>query len=125
MSTKYEVVLGPAAIRIVVGLPEPEREELADALRTELLDGPNADKEAHFDSDMRPCDASSRPDDVVYTGTPLSFNSYVAIQRPVTGDELERLRQEQHRKVAKLGFYVLDILPPGTAFTRGPRLFGH
>jgi hypothetical protein len=121
MSTKYEVMPGPAAIRTILGLSDPERKELADALRTELLDGPNADKEARFDGDMRACG----PDDVVYTGTPLSFGAYVAIHRRMTKEELKRLRKDQGRKVAGRGFYVLDILPPGTAFTRGPRLVGH
>ena len=87
MSTKYEVVLGPAAIRTVLGLPDPERKELADALRTELLDGPNADEEARFDG----------PDNVVYRGTPLSFDAYVALHRPMTKEELKRLRREQGR----------------------------
>ena len=35
---------------------------------------------------------------------------------------LQRLRREQGRRVARKGFYVLDILPPGTAFSAGPRL---
>jgi hypothetical protein len=125
MSTKYDVVPGPAAIRTILGLSDPERKELADALRTELLDGPNADKEARFDRDMRPCDQACGPDDVVYTGTPLSFGAYVALHRPMTKEELKQLRREQGRGVAGRGFYVLDILPPATAFTRGPRLVGH
>ena len=73
---------------------------------------------------MRPCDHCG-PDDGVYTATPLSFGGYVAVHRPMTKEELERLRQEQGRKVAGRGFHVLDILHPGTAFTRGPRLVGH
>lgn len=123
MSAKYVVVLGPAAIRAVLGLTDPDRKELAEALRTELLDGPNADKEARFDADMRACDSTCGPGDVVYRGTPLSFGSYVAVQRPMTGDELRRLRREQGRRVA-LGFYVLDILHPASAFSRSPRLAG-
>lgn len=125
MSTKYEVVPGPAAIRTILGLSDLERKELAEALRTELLDGPNADKEVRFDGDMRALyydDAG--PDDVVYTATPLSFGAYVALHRPMTKEELKRLGREQGRQVAGKGFYVLDILPPGTAFTRGPRLVG-
>ena len=121
MSTKYEVVPGPAAIRTILGLSDPERKELADALRTELLDGPNAGKEARFDGDMRPCG----PEDVVYTATPLSFGAYVALHRPMTKEELKQLRRDQGRGVAGRGFYVLDILSPGSAFTRGPRLVGH
>jgi hypothetical protein len=120
MSAKYEVMPGPAAIRTILSLSDPERKELADALRTELLDGPNASKEARFDGDMRACG----PGDAVYTGTPLSFGAYVAIHRPMTKEELKRLRQEQGPKIAGRGFYVLDILSPSAAFTRGPRLAG-
>jgi hypothetical protein len=124
MSTKYEVVLGPAAIRTVLSLPEPERKELADALRTELLNGPNAGKVAWFDADMRVCDGTCGPGDVVYTGTPLSFGAYVALHRSMTAEELKRLRREQGRRVAGQGFYVLDILHPAAAFMRRPRLVG-
>ena len=116
----YEVVLGPAAIRAVLSLPDRERKELAAALRTELLDGPNADKEARFDADMR---ASDGPDGV-YTGTPLSFGACVALHRPMTKEELRRLKREQGRRVAIQGFYVVDILHPATAFRSGPRLVG-
>jgi hypothetical protein len=124
--SRYEVVLGPAAIRTVLSLLEPARKELADALRTELLDGPNADKEVRFDGDMRVCDQTCGPDDVVYTGTPLSFDAYIALHRPMTREELQRLRREQgRRRVAAQGFFVPDILHPATAFTRGPRLVGH
>jgi hypothetical protein len=119
VGAKYEVVLGPAAIRTVLSLSGTERNELADALRTELLDGPSAG----FDRDMRPCD---RPGEVVYTVTLLSHGAYAAVHRPMAEDELERLRREQRRRrVAGRGFYVLDILHPATAFTRGPGLVGH
>jgi hypothetical protein len=126
MSTEYEVMPGPAAIRTILGLSDPERKELTYSLLTELLDGPNADKEVRFDGDMRACDHHTcGPDDVVYTATPLNFGAYVALHRRMTREELKRLRRDQGRKVAGSGFYVLDILPPGTAFTRGPRLVGH
>ncbi|MGH3168560.1 MAG: hypothetical protein ACRDN0_22095 [Trebonia sp.] len=117
MSVKYEIVLGPAANRLIPALPDRDRKELAEALRTELSEGPNADKEVGFDVDMRPC----RPGDVrVYTGTPLSFDAYVAVHRPLTRGELKRLGQEQHRRVARAGFLILDILHPASGFTRGP-----
>jgi hypothetical protein len=125
MSSRYEVVLGPAAIRTVLSMTDRERKELAVALGTELLDGPNADKAARFDSDMRPCDQTCEPNDVIYTGTLLSFGAYVTLHRPMTTEELQRLRREQQRRVVARGFYVLDILHPATAFTRGPRLVGH
>jgi hypothetical protein len=124
MSARYEVTFGPAAIRVFLGLPEAERKELAEALRTELVNGPNADKEARFDADLRACDSTSGSGDVVYRATPLSFHAYVAVHRPMTRDDLRRLRREQNRRVAGQGFYVLDVLHPATAFTRGPRLVG-
>jgi hypothetical protein len=115
MSHKYEVVLEPAANRTVLGLQDPERKELAEALRTELLDGPNAAKEVGFDGDMRRIHSDKG---VVYTGTPLSFHAYLAIHRPMTADELRRLRRQEGRRVAERGCFVVDILHPATAFTR-------
>jgi hypothetical protein len=124
MSTRYEIVLGPAAIRTFLVLPDSDRSELAGALRTELLEGPNAAVEARFDGDALAWEGSSRPGDLVYTGTPLSSGAYVAVHRPMTAEELRRLRREQHRRVAAHGFYVLEILHPASAFTGGPRLVG-
>jgi hypothetical protein len=123
MSVRYEVILGPAAIRTTLGLSDADRKELADALRTELLDGPNADKEVGFDADLRPCVHSDRGR--IYTGTPLSFSAYLAVHRPMTREELKRLRREQGRRVADAGFLVFDILHPASAFTRGPQFAGY
>jgi hypothetical protein len=123
MSVSYEVILGPAAIRATLSMSDADRKELADALRTELLDGPNADKEVGFDADLRRC---VHPDHGrVYTGTPLSSGAYLAVHRPMTRDELRRLRREQDRRVAAAGFLVLDILHPASAFTRGPQFAWH
>lgn len=123
MSTRYEVVLGPAAIRTFLVLSDSDRRELADALRTELLDGPNAGVEVRFDGDVLAWDGGG-PGDLVYTGTPLSSGAYLAVHRPMTSEELRRLRREQHRRVAAQGFYVPEILHPASAFTGGPRLVG-
>lgn len=123
MRATYEVTLGPSAIRVVLGLPSlQDRKELADALRTELVDGPNADKELRFDSDGNAQTDPRVPSRVVYTATPLSFDAYTALHRPMTGGELSRLRREKGRPVAGRGFYVLDILSAESGFTRGPRL---
>jgi hypothetical protein len=120
MNATYEVTLGPAAIRVVLGLRD--RKELADALQSELVDGPNADKELRFDADgnaqMRP----HVPSGLVYTATPLGFDGYTAFHRRMTDAELRRLSQEQDRPVAAIGFYVVDILAAESGFTRGPRL---
>lgn len=121
----YEVALGPAAVRTILGLPDPgERDELAGTLRTELLNGPNAHNDYTFDSDARTySDPEAASGKAVYTATPLSFAGYTAIHRPLTSEELERLRREQGLSTAELGFYVIDILPAESAFTRGvPRL---
>lgn len=107
----YEVVLGTSAIRTVLSLPDPERKELAGALRTELLDGPNADKEVRFDSDVKVySDRGAGPGKAVYTATPLSFAGYTAVHRSMTKEELRRLRRDQGLRVARQGLYVLDIL---------------
>lgn len=114
MGIQYEVVMGPAAERAVLGVPYEERKRLAEALRTELLQGPNADKEVWFDAG----------DDKVYKATPLSFGAYVVISRPLADDELARLRREKHRRAAA-GLFVIDILHPAASFTGGPRVVGH
>jgi hypothetical protein len=114
----YEVTLGPAAIRVILGLRD--RKELADALRTELLDGPNASKELRFDLDAI-AQADPHAPSRVYTATPLCFDGYTALHRPMTRGELSRLGREQGRQVADRGFYVLDILSAESGFTRGPR----
>jgi hypothetical protein len=121
MDTRYELVLAPAAIRALLTLSDPARKELAAALATELLNGPNARKEAFYDADLRTC----RRERAVYTATPLSYGAFVAVHRPLTGEELARLRREKgRRRVAAQGFHVLDILHLATAFTRGAHLVG-
>jgi len=112
--------MAPAAERAVLNVRYEDRKRLADALRTELLDGPNADKEVWFDANMVPCRHPG--DHKAYKAIPLNFGAYVAISRPLTGDELKRLGRERHRRAAARGFYVLEILHPAAAFTRGPRL---
>jgi hypothetical protein len=119
----YEVVLGPAAIRVVLGLPDPDnRRRLANALRAELIDGPNAHNEFRFD-DASYSDRGSDPGQVIYTATPLSFAGYTAVHRRLTREEQDRLRQELDRSTAALGVYVFDILRAESAFIRTvPRL---
>jgi hypothetical protein len=119
----YEVVLAPAAIRVVLSLPDPgNRRRLADALRAELIDGPNAHNEFRFD-DASYSDRGSGPGQVIYTATPLSFAGYTAVHRRLTREEQDRLRQELDRSTAALGVYVFDILRAESAFTRTvPRL---
>jgi|ERR1700733_11756318 len=120
----YEVALGPAAIRIVLGLPNPVRREVAHALGTELVNGPNASIAANFEYEIRG-DPGTAPGLVSYTATPLSVRGYTAIHRPMTEEEMNRLRKEQHRSTADRGFYVIDILPAESAFTRSvPRFPG-
>jgi hypothetical protein len=121
MDTRYELVLAPAAIRALLTLSDPARKELAAALGTELLNGPNARKEAFYDGDLRTC----RRERAVYTATPLSYGAFVAVHRPLTGQELARLRREKgRRRVAAQGVHVLDILHLATAFSRGAHLVG-
>ncbi len=121
MDTRYELVLAPAAVRALLSLSDPARMELAGVLGTELLNGPNARKEAFYDADLRAC----RRERAVYTATPLSYDAFVAVHRPLAEDELARLRREKRRRRALAqGFHVLDILHLTTAFTRGAHLVG-
>jgi hypothetical protein len=119
---RYEVALAPAAIRAVLGLRGPhDREELATTLRTELMTGPNATVglELRLDSDGNA--GQNGCGNAVYTVVPLSFNGYTVLYRPMTAEELARLRRERNRPVDDCGFYVIDILPAESAFGR-PRL---
>jgi hypothetical protein len=115
----YEVVLGPAAIRAIIGLPESDRKEMAAVLRTELMNGPNSRSEYTFDSDIQPY--WGRTGSVVYTATPLSFDGYTAVHRRLSKAEVKRLRQENGKSTADQGVYVIDILPVQSAFTRTVR----
>jgi hypothetical protein len=120
---RYEVVLGSAANRVVLGLQRPARRRLAQALCTELYKGPNAEHEIQFDSDVGTYPV--RPGDNVYTATPLSFGAYTAIHRPLTEAELGRLRRELGSTTRTWGFFVVDILAAEAAFIRGPRVVPH
>jgi hypothetical protein len=111
----YEVTLGPAAIRAIATCADPKY--LAEALMTELVDGPNRDVEIRFDRNIQ-LSQDPAPGTVIYTATPLSVGSYTAVHRPLTSDELQRLAIEQERPVADRGFYVVDVLPPESAFSR-------
>ena len=117
----YEVALAPAAIRLFRRLRiQPA---LAEALETELANGPNNGNEIRFDSYVRGgVYPGASQDDVFYTATPLSYAGYTAVHRPMTEDEIERLRREQGRAMARQGFYVIDILPAESAFSRSLRL---
>ena len=117
----YEVVLGPAAVRFLEVLRAEVRDELADALRTDLLDGPNAAHQIGLRFDSNGIVDPGVPGEVDYTVTPLSVHAYTAIHRPLRGDELAQLGSEQHRPVDGRGCYVLDILPAELGFRR-PRL---
>jgi hypothetical protein len=118
----YEVVLAPAAKRAVLGMRlAKDRDRLADALRVELAGGPNAGKKYQFDPYDGGRDYADRGASAltVYTAVPLSFDGYIAIHRPMSREEIQRLRREQGY-AARRGFYVLDILPVDSGFTRRP-----
>jgi len=117
--SRYEVALAPAAIRTILNLRDPEK--LGYALATELADGPNADKVVRYDADAVVCAEFIGSGARIYTATPLSYDGYTALHRPLMTPELRRLELEQGRQLARLGFYVLDILPAESAFIRRPR----
>jgi hypothetical protein len=105
------------AERVVLGIRDQgDRKELADALRVELLGGPNAAAEITFDMhrNYRRGPGTGRPGE--YTATPLSVGGYVAIHRPMTGDELRRLRHERGARVMERGYAVLDLIQLETAY---------
>ena len=120
-SRGYEVALGPAAIRARDGLFDPaDWDDLEYALRTELVDGPNADKESSFDREGQPVsEHSADSGDVVYTATPLSFQAYTAVHRGLS----------KHAMIASLleAFGVIEELLPrwsvlGSILDRGQLL---
>jgi len=117
----YEVVLAPAASRVIVGLRRADQEGLDQALAAELRNGPNAAKEVRFDSSIDADVMPSEAEHAVYTATPLSFCGYTALHRPMTPTELDRLAKQEDRATADEGYYVIDILPAETAFRRWPR----
>jgi hypothetical protein len=118
--SNYEVTLGPAAERVIMRARYPRM--LAAALRTELIDGPNAHNrvEFGFDDDGNTV-YPGVPGGVVYTAVPLSFNAYTALYRPMAKEELDRLTDELGRPVADRGCYIVDVLSAESSFSR-PRL---
>ncbi|MEV6266596.1 hypothetical protein AB0L64_05495 [Kribbella sp. NPDC051936] len=105
----YEIVLSPAAKLFVLALgSQSERAALADCLREDLpLDGPNSRSAYHFEL----WDGGRR-----YYAVPLHLGGIVAVCRPLTEQELERLRHEQDRKVARSGYLVISLLTPESGF---------
>lgn len=119
-SRAYELVVAPAAKRLIDRLATPDAEELTLALRTELMDGPNATREVRFGSGM--WDDAAPGDDLNYTATPLSFGGYTAIHRPLSAAEIGRLARQLGRPAASDGVYLIDILPAWSAFRPWPRV---
>jgi hypothetical protein len=105
----YEVVLCPAAKLFMLSLgSQEERIALATCLREELGDdSPNAGSAYAFD----PVREGHK-----YIALPLYFNAIVAVYRAMTHDELMKLRREQNRKVARIGYVVFDLLPAEAGF---------
>lgn len=122
MPREYEVVLGPPAERLINSLQRRLRNELVDALLTELADGPNRDKELKFDGSVQVCIGPESVTSMLYTATPLSVSGYTALHRPLTKKELKKLGTGGGRSTADLGFYVVEILPAESAFTRRLRV---
>jgi len=106
---RYEVVLSPAAKLFVLALgSQAERTALADCLRQDLpLDGPNGQSAYHFAL----WEGGRR-----YYAVPLHLGGVVAVCRPLTEDELDRLRHELVRKVARSGYLVVSLLTPESGF---------
>jgi len=115
-------VLGPAAERLMGRMESQDQKGLAEALRTELADGPNALSELTFDEGAQIWLSPQQSDSQTYTATPLSFDAYTAVHRRMAKKELQRLARQRARPAADAGFYVVDFLPAEAAFSRRPRL---
>ena len=112
---KYEVVLSLAAKRAVWGLRRVhDQDDLADCLRRELDHGPNADREYVFMVERQ---------SYSYIATPLTFRAWTAVHRQLTRQELDRLEDEQNRRVEQFGFVIHDFLRPHSAFELGPHSY--
>jgi hypothetical protein len=118
----YEVVLAPAAQRVIRRLAEPDAKELADALWTELENGPNESRAIRFGSDAgNGADGLGPEENEVYTATPLSAGGYTVIHRRMSAAEIKLLARQTGEPAASTGFYVIDILRPESAFRPWPR----
>ena len=121
MCGTYEVVLGPAAERLMRGMEPQDQKRLAEVLRTELASGPNAHSELIFDGNARIWLNSKSSGSRTYRATPLSYDAYTAVHRPLDRRELQRMARERARPAADKGFYVVDLLPAEAAFSRRSR----
>jgi hypothetical protein len=100
----YEVTLGPAALLAIVTLGTSKaKEALADALRSELESSPNPRTHGTYDG-------VSCIHQALLTGHTAVFNA-------MTKAELEALGREGNRRVRSRGFYVYDLLSPGSGIT--------
>jgi hypothetical protein len=116
----YEVMLAPAAERVIMGLKDPG--PLVESLSAELREGPNADKEVRYHGAVLRADLDGAvPADAIYTATPLSCGAFTAVHRPMTEGELAALQAQQRRQVAGSGFIVFDILAAESGVARRPR----
>jgi hypothetical protein len=113
----YELVLGQAAGLVIERLEEHDRRRLVDALKTELLNGPNAHNEIRFDP--RKWADTGPSSDGPWTATPLNCG-FAAVHRPLTKAELDRLAAKHGRPLEEPCLYVVDILSLGSIFGGGP-----
>ena len=120
MDHDYAVVLGPAAQRVLKSVTQPVAEGICNSLLTELRKGPNSKLEIRFDSSIGGDTLPGSSGETVYTATPLNFGAFTALHRPLRAAEIERMRG-QHGGLEDSGYYVVDLLPPETAFRRWPR----
>ena len=107
----YTVVLGPAASRFRKSLTPVDQLELDQALREELVNGPNAANQVRFDygGHTPPCGNGSCGTQV-YITTLLSYRAYLVVHRRLTADELRIASQEHPNTGDDLGLFILDIL---------------
>lgn len=102
----YEVVLGPAALLVVVHMRTDEaRSELAAALRVELEHSDNPRNHAVYDG-------LACYHQVLMTG-------HTAVLNELTASELADLGRRERRQPLEKGYYVYDLLSADAAIIRG------
>jgi hypothetical protein len=101
----YEIVLGPAALLVIVHMRTDKiKEELADALRVELEHSENPRTEATYGN--------------VRCSQQVLSTGYTAVFNPMQTKELRDLSRQEGRKTLSKGYYVFDLLSADKAIIR-------
>jgi hypothetical protein len=94
----YEIMIGPAALLVIIRLTQPAKDELAAALGDELESSPNPRTLREYAG-------------VMCTNLILS-TGHLAVYNALTSAELNRHHPERGRRLHRKGYYIFDILSP-------------